>query len=103
MFFIALAEIVLYAGVGMVTIGMFVTNLMFHRMSLEVEPPKSIRETFSILWVTSARSKSILHKHSLIHPKSKARILYKIAGIGAITGLIGVVASILTTCVLIMH
>jgi hypothetical protein len=36
-----IVEIVAWLGFGMMVTGMFVTNLMFHRMNWEVEPPKS--------------------------------------------------------------
>ena len=103
MFFIAAADILFCLCLGMVAIGMFVSNLMFQRMSWEVNPPKSIRESFSILWITSAKSKSVLHRHTLMHPESKIRLIYRTAGVAAITGLVGVILSIFTTCFLILH
>ena len=94
MVFITTAEIVAYLGIAMLAIGMFVTNQMFLRMSWEVEPPRSKRESFSALWITSAKSKSVLRRHALMYPESKARTAYKAASVSAIAGCVGLLLSI---------
>jgi hypothetical protein len=84
-----IVEIVAWLGFGMMVIGMFVTNLMFHRMNGEVEPPKSTRGWLSPVWITTAKSNSVLRRHALMYPESKARVVYKAASVSAIAGCVG--------------
>jgi hypothetical protein len=91
---ITIAETMAFLGLAMMVIGIFVTNLMFHRMNWEVEPPKSMRGWLSPVWITSAKSKSVLRRHALMYPESKARIVYKAASVSAIAGCVGSLLSI---------
>jgi hypothetical protein len=86
MVFITIAEVVSFLGLGVMTIGMFVANLMFRRMNWEVEPPKSMGGWLSHMWITTAKSNAVLRRHALMYPESKARIVYKTASVSAIAG-----------------
>jgi hypothetical protein len=103
MVYIKIAEFVSFSGLGMMTLGMFLTNLMFRRMSWELDPSKlTMRGALYSFWITSEQSRLVLREHALRHPGSKTLKVYKVASASAISGCVVCLLS-LTICVLYLY